>query len=121
MYRSIWFNDPGLAEREPEAALAYLQSVAAAYTLRTQRALDEFQTMPRAWREVFEMSDWPLRLTPAEAESLQTELRDVIARYRTDTPDANTPGEAERVSVILHVLPELDAPRPGRTSDTDPS
>jgi DNA-binding transcriptional ArsR family regulator len=121
VYRSIWFNDPGLAEREPEAALAYLQSVAAAYTLRTQRALDEFQTMPRAWREVFEMSDWPLRLTPAEAESLQTELRDVIARYRTDTPDANTPGEAERVSVILHVLPELDAPRPGRTTDTDPS
>jgi len=121
VYRSIWFNDPGLAEREPEAALAYLQSVAAAYTLRTQRALDEFQTMPRAWREVFEMSDWPLRLTPAEAESLQTELRDVIARYRTDTPDANTPGEAERVSVILHVLPELDAPRPGETTDTDPS
>jgi predicted ArsR family transcriptional regulator len=114
VYRSTWFNDPALAEREPEAALTYLQSVAATYTLRTQRALDDFQTMPRAWREVFEMSDWPLRLTPAEAESLQAELREVITRYRRDTPEDATaaPDAAERVSVMLHVLPELDAPAP---------
>jgi hypothetical protein len=66
VYQSTWFNDPALAEREPEVALTYRHSVATTYTLRTQRALDEFQTMPRAWREVFEMGDWPLRLTVPE-------------------------------------------------------
>ena len=117
VYQSTRFDDTGLAEREPEAALTYLQSVAAAYTLRAQRAVDEFQTMPRAWREVFEMSDWPLRLTPAEAGALQSELRELIGRYRRDTPEGVTAAEnAERVSVIVHVLPELDAPaRPAGT------
>jgi DNA-binding transcriptional ArsR family regulator len=125
VYQSTWFNDPALAEREPEAALTYLQSVAATYTLRAQRALDDFQTMPRAWREVFEMSDWPLRLTPTEAEALRSELREVITRYRRDTPEeaAKAPENAERVSVIMHVLPELDAtapphPGPGQSPGT---
>lgn len=118
VYQSTWFNDPALAESEPEAALSYLQSVAAMYTLRAQRALDEFQTMPRAWREVFEMSDSRLRLTPAEAEALQTELREVIIRYRPDTPEeaAEAPDSAERVSLIMHVLPELDAATPPHSS-----
>jgi predicted ArsR family transcriptional regulator len=114
VYQATWFNDPALAEREPEAALTYLRSVAAMYTLRAQRALDEFQTMPRAWREVFEMSDSVLRLTPAEAEALRTELKEVITRYRPDTAEetAEAPDGAERISLILHVLPELDAADP---------
>ncbi|MET9126209.1 winged helix-turn-helix domain-containing protein [Streptomyces sp. NPDC004528] len=109
-------NDPELAEREPEAALAYLQSVAAAYTLRTQRAVNELQTMPRTWRDTFDMSDWALRLTPAEAASLREELQAVIARYREDTPEAagDAPDGAERVAVITHLVPELDAPAPAR-------
>ncbi|MEU7340881.1 ArsR/SmtB family transcription factor [Streptomyces sp. NPDC007074] len=109
-------NDPELAEREPEAALAYLQSVAAAYTLRTQRAVNELQTMPRTWRDTFDMSDWALRLTPEEAASLREELQAVIARYREDTPEAagDAPDGAERVAVITHLVPELDAPAPSR-------
>lgn len=82
MHRTIWFNDPDLAERESEAALAYQQSVAAIYTLRTQQTLNEFQTMPRAWRNTFDMSDWALRLTPDEAATLYRELTQVLARYR---------------------------------------
>ncbi|MFI1261539.1 MULTISPECIES: helix-turn-helix domain-containing protein [Streptomyces] len=111
VHQSTWFDDPELAEREPEAALAYLQSVAATYTLRVQRALNELQTMPRAWRDTFDMSDWPLRLTPGEASDLQEELRAVVARYRRDTPEgiATAPEGAERVSVITHLLPEPDA------------
>lgn len=106
------FTDRELADREPEAALAYLQSVAAIYTLRAQRTLNELQTMPRAWRDSFDMSDWALRLTPEEADTLRQELRDVIARYRRDTPEAaaDAPEGAERVSVVTHLLPELDAP-----------
>jgi DNA-binding transcriptional ArsR family regulator len=112
VHRTTWFNDPELAEREPEAALAYQQSVAAIYTLRTQQTLNGLQTMPRAWRNTFDMSDWALRLTPKEAAALYRELAEVIARYRLDAPEtaASAPEGAERVAVITQILPELDAP-----------
>ncbi|WP_406291753.1 ArsR/SmtB family transcription factor [Streptomyces sp. NBC_00624] len=110
VHQKTWFNDPNLAEREPEATLAYLQSVAATYTLRVQQTLNELQTMPRAWRDDFDMSNWALRLTPEETAALRQEFRDVVARYRPDTPEAaaSAPKGAERVDVIMHVLPELD-------------
>ncbi|MFD8424515.1 ArsR/SmtB family transcription factor [Streptomyces sp. NPDC059466] len=112
LHHTTELNDPELAEREPEATLAYLQSVAATYTLRTQRAVNELQTMPRAWRGTFDMSDWALRLTPEETASLRKELHAVVARYRADTPEAaaSAPEGAERVAVITHLVPELDAP-----------
>ncbi|MBW1596344.1 transcriptional regulator [Streptomyces sp. JJ38] len=104
-------SDRGLVDREPEAMLAFLHSVAATYSRRVQQALNELQTMPRAWRDAVDLSDWPLRLTPDEAVALRQELRDVIARYRRDTPEAaaSAPDGAERVGVITHLLPELDA------------
>ncbi|MFE5107816.1 ArsR/SmtB family transcription factor [Streptomyces sp. NPDC056663] len=119
VHQRTWFNDPNLTDREPEAALAYLQSVAATYSLRTQQTLNELQTMPRAWRDNFDMSNWALLLTPEETAALNQELRDVIARYRSDTPEAaaSAPEGAERVGVITHVLPEPDAP----TASADPS
>lgn len=112
VHQSTWFSDPELAEREPEAALAYLQSVAAAYTLRTQRALAELQTLPDRWRGTFDISDWALRLTPEEAVSLREELYAVVRRYRTDTPQtaADAPEGAERFALITQILPELDTP-----------
>lgn len=114
VHRTTWFNDPELAEREPEAALAYQQSVASIYALRTQQALNGLQTMPRVWRERFDLSDWVLRLTPEETTALYEELSGVIGRYRRDTPEnaATAPAGAERVGLITHFLPELDAPTP---------
>lgn len=112
VHQSTWFSDPELARREPEAALAYLQSVAAAYTLRTQRALAELQTVPDQWRGTFDMSDWALRLTPEEAVRLRQEVRELVSRYRADSAEsaADAPEGAERVSLIAQILPELDAP-----------
>ncbi|RST20146.1 ArsR family transcriptional regulator [Streptomyces sp. WAC04770] len=114
VHRTTWFNDPELAEREPEAALAYQQSVASLYALRTRQTLNELQTMPRAWRERFDLSDWALRLTPEETAALSRELEDVIGRYRRDTPEnaATAPAGAERVGVIAHILPEPNTPAP---------
>lgn len=114
VHRTTWFNDPELAEREPEAALAYQQSVASLYALRTRQTLNELQTMPRAWRERFDLSDWALRLTPEETTALYRELEDVIGRYRRDTPEnaATAPAGAERVGVITHILPEPNTPAP---------
>ncbi|MGW6287660.1 ArsR/SmtB family transcription factor [Streptomyces sp. NPDC055107] len=115
VHRTIWFSDPELTEREPEAALAYQRSVAALHTLRTQQALNGLRTMDRPWRNAFDMSDWALRLTPEETAALYEELAEVVARYRRDTPGtaANAPEGAERVGVITHILPEPDAPAPG--------
>lgn len=110
VHRSTRFDDLELAEREPEATLAYLHSVAAAYTLRTQQAVNEFQTLPPAWRGAADMSDWALRLTPEETRSLYEELTSVIRRYRRDAPETPAPDNAERVMLIAHILPELDAP-----------
>lgn len=112
VHRSTWFEDLDLVSREPEATAAYLQSVAAAHTMRTQQALSELQTMPREWLEAFDLSDHGLRLTPAEARELNRELVEVIARYRRDTPEecATAPPGAHRVTLTTHLVPELDAP-----------
>lgn len=114
VHRMTELGDRALVDREPEAAGTYLRSVASTYTLRTQQALDELATMPRAWRDAMDMSDWPLRLTPDEAVALREELSAVIARYRRDTPETATsaPEGAERVGVITYLLPELDVPAP---------
>ncbi|MER6914578.1 helix-turn-helix domain-containing protein [Streptomyces sp. NPDC000594] len=117
VHRTTSFSDPGLAEREPEAALAYLHSVAAGYTRRTQQALNELRTMPPVWQDTLDISDWQLRLTPGEAAALHRELRAVLDRHRGESAERETPsaaGRAERVSVILQFLPE-----PGTTAAPD--
>ncbi|WP_405165500.1 helix-turn-helix domain-containing protein [Nocardia sp. NBC_01499] len=118
VHQATQFDSAELTGREPEATLAYLQSIATAHTLHVQRTLNELQTMPRAWRDTFTMSDWALRLTPEETEALGQELRAVIARYRKDAPEeaANAPAGAERVELITHLLPELDVPAVGAIS-----
>jgi len=114
-HHSTWFTDQALVDREPEASHAYLQSVAAAYTLQTQRAVNEFLTMPFEWRRLLEMSDSTLWLTAQETESLEEELTAVIARYREDSEQAraSAPEGAGRVTVITHVLPEPEDAEPG--------
>ncbi|WP_435839205.1 ArsR/SmtB family transcription factor [Streptodolium elevatio] len=111
-------RDHDLAALEPDATLAYLRSVAATYTVRTQQTLNSLPSMPREWREGFDMSDWALRLTPAEAVALRAELNAVLDRHRRDLPDtaADAPEGARRVGVIALLLPELDTPE----SDTGP-
>ncbi|MFI9629424.1 ArsR/SmtB family transcription factor [Streptomyces sp. NPDC052042] len=109
------FNSEDLAEREPEAALAYLQSVHNAYTLRTQQALNGLQTLPRPWREAFNMSDTTLRLTPAEAREMQEGIWSVIDRYRRAS-GGEEPEGAERVWVNIQVLPDVDIAEQGAES-----
>ncbi|MEU0481931.1 helix-turn-helix domain-containing protein [Streptosporangium sp. NPDC006013] len=100
-------TDEELAEREPEAVLAYMQSIAALYNLRTQRTLNDLQTMPGEWQRVLDLSSFALRLTPEEGQRLREELKEVISRYRRDMPGEAAPEGAARVSLITQLLPEL--------------
>ncbi|WP_285581636.1 helix-turn-helix domain-containing protein [Herbidospora sp. NBRC 101105] len=106
IHRITHFDDTELADQEPEAAFMYLQSVIDVQGQRAQRTLAAHQTMPGPWRDVFDLSDWALRLTPEEAHSLIEELHAVVGRYRLDGPEAEAPGGAERVVLVIHSLPE---------------
>jgi hypothetical protein len=90
--------------------VAYLQSVATTHGMHTQRALNELLTMPPQWRDVFDMSQYPLRLTVEEAGRLRDQLRAVIEQYPRDDPDQ--PREGERVRVLIYLNPELDTDEP---------
>ncbi|MDT0345179.1 ArsR/SmtB family transcription factor [Streptomyces litchfieldiae] len=107
-HRMTRLNDPALVEREPEAALGYLRSVATAYALRVQQAVDEAETLPAPWRRVLNLSDTGLLLTPDEADQLHREIWEVVGRYRRNVPEeaAGAPAGAGPVSLMTHVLPE---------------
>ncbi|MFG3055951.1 ArsR/SmtB family transcription factor [Kitasatospora sp. NPDC048239] len=117
VHQSTWWTDMDLAEQEPAAALGYMQSIAAAHTLIMQRALNSFETMPRDWRHATNFSDWALQLTPEEARSLSAELATVIGRYRK--PDEAAPEGAERVTVAIQLLPDLEDGPGDRAADDD--
>lgn len=105
VHRQTTLDDEDLVDTERDATLGYLQSIAATHAMHTQRAVNEFPTLPRAWRDAFEMSEIPLRLTVDEAVALKAELNAVLGRYPRDTPDA-TDDDHERVSVLIYVHPE---------------
>jgi hypothetical protein len=72
--------------------------------MHTQRALAEFPTLPGGWREVFEISQFPLRLTVEQAVELKRRLHDVLSEYPRDD-DSPTDG-TERLDVLLYLHPE---------------
>ncbi|GAB2902572.1 helix-turn-helix domain-containing protein [Streptomyces mayteni] len=98
--------EPEIVEAEPEAAQVFLQSVAAAHTLRLQQGLNELATMPRVWGPALNLSDTMLRLTPEQARELGRELWAVLRRYREENERAESDAGRESVAVQFHVLPE---------------
>ncbi|MFF7995289.1 ArsR/SmtB family transcription factor [Kitasatospora xanthocidica] len=102
---TVWTGDD-MADEDTDTAVGFLRSVLAAHTLTGRRTLDAFETMPREWRRVTDLSDMVLQLTPAEAERLAGELSEVVRRYRRIDVDGPAPEGTEQVSVIVHVLPD---------------
>lgn len=111
VHRVTWWTDTDLADQEPEAALAFWQSVLAANSLNAQRVLGSYHTMPREWRHRVDFSDWLLRLTPEEARQLTEELVAVVSRYRRDDPEAlaDAPEDSARVALVLQLLPDPES------------
>jgi DNA-binding transcriptional ArsR family regulator len=110
VHRQTVLDDLDLADAEPEDAVAYLRSVATTHGMHTQRALNDLLTMPPVWRDVFDMSEYPLRLTIEQAARLRDQIQAVIAQYPRDDPEQ--PRDGERVRVMIYVHPELDTDEP---------
>jgi DNA-binding transcriptional ArsR family regulator len=116
-FRSTYF-EPSSYESDPEAALAYLNAIASSYARRVIDFAQVLPTLPAEWTGAATMSDYRLRLTPAEATALLEELLAVVATYRRDDDVADgavtAPQGAERVVVQLQLIPE-----PSEASPTD--
>lgn len=95
------FREEGVVDSDVEA---YLTTVALLYADRMRAAVSEMAFLPEEWRAVGTLSDWELRLTPAQAESLVTALAATIE-------GAEETGDADAAPFVLN----LNAfPRPGQ-------
>jgi DNA-binding transcriptional ArsR family regulator len=77
----------GTTPEEHDTHDAYLRAVAMLYHERMLRSLDERQLLPEPWREIGDMSDWSLHLTPQRAEALVDAVHTMIDEYAEDDPD----------------------------------
>lgn len=103
-YRTTFFREEALYEREPEAAQAYLRAVAQQYAENMFRSIDDLETLPKNWRAAGTMSDYGFHLTAKQLEQLLEELEGVLAKYRSE-PDAPRPRGARSVAVQIQAFP----------------
>lgn len=113
LHRGTVLDDERVARDAPAETDAYLRGVAAFYGERLDRWLGERPSLPPEWSAAATLSDWRLRLTPAEAKELHDQLLALIARYRRDQPDdpLEAPAEARQVVAQLQLMPFVEPPR----------
>jgi DNA-binding transcriptional ArsR family regulator len=90
-----------------EGAEGFLRALAADFYRETEEFLDALHSLTAEWDEGWTLSDRFLRLTPEEAHRLRLDLRDLIGRFRRNTPegDPDAPESARLVLVQLQILP----------------
>jgi DNA-binding transcriptional ArsR family regulator len=79
---------------------AYLQSVVVVMTELMQRAIEERPSLPLAWRQASEFSDWVVKLTPSKARA----VLDVLEQDIHALEDQEDPA-AEDFVIQLHAFP----------------
>ena len=87
-----------------EETSAYLATIAEVHAAELRLAAQEIPALPDEWRDAGTMSDYWLLLTPEETATMLEELYEVVARYRSHGPVAETPETARRVTVQLEVF-----------------
>lgn len=108
-------DDTGLGE-------VFLRSVAQVQADVMARAVDAVTTLPDPWRAVQEFSDYLLRLTPGQAESLAGEIHRVLRRYQAADPQTlREPREGTgRVTFQFQLLPHAEDLAPRADDDGTP-
>ena len=77
---------------------AYLQTVVTIYSQRLQEAIEERPLLPPEWREVFDLNDRVVRLTPSQADQLKEQVRAIIPGFEEDA-------DGEPVMFQFHAYP----------------
>jgi predicted ArsR family transcriptional regulator len=91
-----------------DLAEAYLRSIAAVYADAMQRAIDEWGTLPDSWRGIGTLSDFALRLAPAELKELLDEILAVVSRRRRHDEQA-APEDSVPVTLQIQAFPKPGA------------
>lgn len=97
-----------VSAEDREAGAAFFRGVVQIYAENMLAAVEEMSLLPSAWQGAGSFSDEMLRLTPAETRQLASELHEVVARYRRDSPSAVASEETVPVSLQYQLFP-----RPG--------
>jgi predicted ArsR family transcriptional regulator len=105
------FNTESVARQADAETDVYLRSVAAAYAERVDRWISERPSLPPEWSGASTLSDWSLRLTPAEARQLLDQLGALVSRQRQEpAAGGDAPEGARRVVVQLQLMPFAATP-----------
>jgi DNA-binding MarR family transcriptional regulator len=98
----------------PEVAEGFLRALALEIFEHINAFMSEIPTRPEEWDEGAMLSDANLLLTLDEAKQLRSELRDLIDRYRQNTPGVVVPAGAEQVFLQVQLMPRVrrDEPAP---------
>lgn len=109
---------PPVGDAAAEAAsMEFWQAVLATIAGQARAWLSAAAAWPRAWRELTDFSNVPLRLTLEEARELVLEIAALVARYRHHDPaqkagNGVVPADAVIVSMQYQVFPHPDQEPP---------
>lgn len=122
-HRSTFFDRASLTSEEAgdETGEAFVRAIGQIYAEKIHRAIDEYATLPPAWRDAGTLSDEIFILTPDETRQLVTDLFEVMARYRRHDPERPQPAPAGAVPVTLQVQAFPNARAVAESSDEDPA
>ncbi|WP_406402037.1 helix-turn-helix domain-containing protein [Streptomyces sp. NBC_00879] len=96
------FDSPDPAVRG--AANLFMHEIATHHTEEVGTWLGTAHDWPEAWRRSSDLSDFTLRLTPAQAFELNTKLHDLIESYTELAPGPEAE-DAAQVRMHLHSFP----------------
>ncbi|MQA05339.1 MAG: helix-turn-helix domain-containing protein [Streptosporangiales bacterium] len=115
-HQRTWFDPRMVVQRgdteDPDAgetdvlAHDYLYASADLYAQKIKRWLDHRDALPDEWQDASTMSDSMLRLTPAEAEQLHHEMKQLVDRYR-NASSGERPEGARLVAAQFQVFPHF--------------
>jgi DNA-binding transcriptional ArsR family regulator len=106
VHHTTVFDDEQVARTAPAETEAYMRSVAAFYSERMERWVGERTSLPHEWAAVADLSDWRLRLTPAEAKEMHDKVIELIASYYR--PGEPAPEGARTVVAQIQLMPFIE-------------